>query len=134
MSTGEPQAIIREDERRARLPDGPARRIALADVVCGDPGWHRAPPRKSIADFSTSPESPCYFRAQPLARWEHRKAQCGVTTARGGRHRSEQRASPSWLIGRAEDRTYCEIVIIQRLSAVDLAARNIWTPRRNFAV
>jgi hypothetical protein len=46
----------------------------------------------------------------------------------------QQRASPSWLIGRAEDRTYCKIVIIQRLSALDLAARNIWTPRRNFAV
>jgi len=47
---------------------------------------------------------------------------------------SQQRASPSWLIGRAEDRTYCKIVVIQRLSALDLAARNIWTPRRNFAV
>jgi hypothetical protein len=23
---------------------------------------------------------------------------------------------------------------VQRLSALDLAARNIWTPRRNFAV
>jgi hypothetical protein len=30
--------------------------------------------------------------------------------------------------------TYCKIGIIQRLSALDLAARNIWRPRRNFAV
>ena len=46
----------------------------------------------------------------------------------------QQRASRWWLIGRAEDRTYCKIVIIWRLLALDLVARNIWTPRRNFAV
>jgi hypothetical protein len=45
-----------------------------------------------------------------------------------------QRASRWWLIGRSEDRTGCKIVIIWRLSAVGLVARNIWTPRRNFAV
>ena len=47
---------------------------------------------------------------------------------------SQQRARRRWLIGGAEDRTYCKIVIIWRLSALDLVARNIWTPRRNFAV
>jgi len=46
----------------------------------------------------------------------------------------QKRASRRWLIGRAEDRTYCKIMIIWRLSALDLVARNIWTPRRNFAV
>ena len=46
----------------------------------------------------------------------------------------QQRASRRWSIGRAEDRTYCKIMIIWRLSALDLVARNIWTPRRNFAV
>ena len=54
------EAVLAYDRASAdRLPDGLARRIALADVVCGDPGWHRTPPRKSIADFSPSPESPC---------------------------------------------------------------------------
>jgi len=46
----------------------------------------------------------------------------------------QQRASRCWLIGRAEDRTYCKIVIIWRLSALDPVARNMSTPRRNFAV
>ena len=46
----------------------------------------------------------------------------------------QQRASRCWLIGRAEHGTYCKIVIIWRLTALDLVARNIWTPRRNFAV
>jgi len=36
--------------------------------------------------------------------------------------------------GRAEARTYCKIMIIWRLSALDMVARNIWIPRRNFAV
>src|SRR5215471_10582641 len=35
---------------------------------------------------------------------------------------------------RSEDRTCCKIVVIWRLSALDLVARNIWTPRRNFVV
>ena len=46
----------------------------------------------------------------------------------------QQRASRRWLIGRAENRTYCKMVIIWRLSVLDLVARNNWTPRRNFAV
>ena len=41
----------------------------------------------------------------------------------------QQRASRRWLIGRAENRTYCKIMIIWRLSALDLVARNIWTAR-----
>jgi hypothetical protein len=46
----------------------------------------------------------------------------------------QQRASRRWLIGRAEHITYCKIVIIWRLSVLDVVARNIWTLRRNFAV
>jgi hypothetical protein len=37
-------------------------------------------------------------------------------------------------VAQFEERTGCKIVIIWRLSAVALVARNIWTPRRNFAV
>src|SRR5215467_9198463 len=46
----------------------------------------------------------------------------------------QQRAPRWWLIGRSEDGTYCKIVVIWRPSAFDLVGRNIWTPRRNFAV
>ena len=46
----------------------------------------------------------------------------------------QQRAPRWWLIGRSEDGTYCKIVLIWRPSAFDLVGRNIWTPRRNFAV
>src|SRR5215471_15234368 len=46
----------------------------------------------------------------------------------------QQRAPSWWLIGRSEDGTYCKAVVIWRPSAFDLVGRNIWTPRRNFAV
>src|SRR6516164_1128368 len=74
-------------------------------------------------------------------RWPHRRDHPGADLCRrigqAGRSVaapicSHQRASRSWLIGRAEDRTYCKIVIIWRLSALDLVARNIWTPAPQF--
>ena len=46
----------------------------------------------------------------------------------------QQRAPRWWLIGRSEDGTHCKIVVIWRPLAFDLVGRNIWTPRRNFAV
>jgi hypothetical protein len=36
--------------------------------------------------------------------------------------------------GALDRETYCKILIICRLSALDLVARNIWIPRRNLAV
>jgi len=77
---------------------------------------------------------PFYPRARPPPQRSRQAiAVCGCRLA--APICSQQRASCSWLIGRAEDRTYCKIVIIWRFSALDLVAlRNIWTQRRNFAV
>ena len=86
----------------------------LLDGLETDASGYFAKALKPASEGEDDFETRSTFTAAPIWRW--------------------QRAPRWWLIGRSEDRTCCKVVVIWRSSALDLVARNIWTPRRNFAV
>ena len=102
------------------------------------PGRSRCPPRSYSYPLTTTAASGIEPRRQPeparprpgrgFPVWRNGQAvepahvPAAVTAAPIW---CQQRASRCWLIGRAEHGTYCKIVIIWRLSALDLVARNI---------